>query len=114
MSEHITNGLLGGVAGLITGSALRSNIARFENTPQTTGTPVTTNTSSTISSTTLIIICVVLLLIILALCKSVYNLTESGWQTFFCFIFGGLYLTVATMYYGLAGYKYMIPSTIVM
>lgn len=54
----------------------------------------------------LIIMILIIILLIYMICKATYNLTGSITQTVFCFLSGSLYLYVAYLYYGLAGYKF--------
>ena len=58
-----------------------------------------------ISTATIVIVVILFLLYIYCALKSTYNLTHSGLQTFLCFLFGFFYMSIAYMYYGLAGYK---------
>ena len=54
----------------------------------------------------LIFIIVVIIVFEILLLVSTYKLTSSGWQTFFCLLFGVVYLVFAYIYYGMAGYKF--------
>ena len=112
MSENISGGLLGGVVGLVTSAIVSDKKAHFANVPQASNTANTTLTKAmgSISNTTIIVICVILIIVIIMLCIAVYKLTDSIWQTILCFLFGALYLIVATMYYGFSGYKYQIAN----
>ena len=64
------------------------------------------NNKKTLSSTTIIIICVIVIILMLLIAIATYNLTGSGWQTFFSLLFGVFYMIIATLYYGFSGYKY--------
>ncbi len=58
-----------------------------------------------INMTYLIIIIIVIFLYAFMSLVATYKLTGSWFQTFLCFLFGFLYMTLAYIYYGLAGYK---------
>ena len=63
------------------------------------------NTETSSSSTTLFIIIIVLIIIVLCSTIATYKLTNSGFQTLLCFLFGFLYMSIAYIYYGLSGRK---------
>jgi hypothetical protein len=54
----------------------------------------------------LIFIAILLLVTAILLIVSTYKLTNSGLQTFLCFLFGLFYIVIAYIYYGMAGYKF--------
>lgn len=87
---------LGGVAGLAMPSSTTS-IGNF------------TNVSSGVTATTIIVV-VIILVIWIMLLMSIYKLTDSGLQTVLCFLFGVFYLTLALIYYGFSGYKFVKKS----
>jgi len=68
--------------------------SRFENTGNTG-----------YSTTALVILIIILVLYIYCSLVSTYKLTNSWIQVILCFLFGFLYMSIAYMYYGLAGYK---------
>ena len=74
--------------------------------PKATGKSNFTNTASGLT-TTLIIIIIIILVIWIMLLMAIYKLTDSGLQTVLFFFFGGLYLSIALIYYGFSGYKFI-------
>lgn len=56
-------------------------------------------------NTTITIILIVIIIIYILLLMSVYKLTDSGVQALLFFLFGGLYLAIALIYYGFSGYR---------
>ena len=58
-----------------------------------------------LNMTYLIIIIIIIFLYAFMSLVATYKLTGSWFQIFLCFIFGFLYMTLAYIYYGLAGYK---------
>ena len=71
-----------------------SQKSQFENT-ENSGT----------STTVLVFLIILLVLYIYCSLAATYKLTHSWLQVILCFFFGFLYMSIAYMYYGLAGYK---------
>ena len=65
-----------------------------------------TNTNSGITASIVIII-VIILIIWIMLLIAIYKLTDSGLQTVICFFFGAFYTTLALIYYGFSGHKFV-------
>jgi hypothetical protein len=55
--------------------------------------------------TAVIIIVIVAIIFAIMALVATYKLTNSGFQTFLCLLFGFLYMSLAYIYYGLSGYK---------
>ena len=72
-----------------------------------TDVPTTTNAASSEMSSALVIIIVIIIIFYILLLMATYKLTSSALQTILCLIFGIFYLTLAFIYYGFAGYKFM-------
>ena len=62
------------------------------------------------SGSTFIIVVLIALLIVFMSCKATYNLTDSLLQSILCFLFGGLYMYFAFLYYGFSGYKFKLSN----
>jgi hypothetical protein len=79
----------------LTGCAIPTNIpgmSRFEDNGMSTG---------------LIIFLVIILILFIFLLIAVYRLTDGSWaHVILCFLFGGLYLAIAMIYYGFTGHKF--------
>jgi F0F1-type ATP synthase membrane subunit a len=88
LKSKALNAMTFGASSVLLPSTQKSN---FENTETSTAT--------------IIVVVVFFLVYIFCALKSTYNLTHSGLQTFLFFIFGFVYMSIAYMYYGLAGYK---------
>ena len=108
MEEMLKNFALFGASG-----SLISTQSRFTDVPSTTAAPYTTIAASSalpstskISTGLLIFIVVLIVVFEILLLVSTYKLTNSGWQTFFCLLFNVIYLVLAFIYYGMAGYKF--------
>ena len=81
---------------LVPAAALINNKAPFTNT----------NSNSGITAS-IVIIVVIILIIWIMLLMSIYKLTDSGLQTVLCFFFGAFYTTLALIYYGFSGHKFV-------
>ena len=64
----------------------------------------------TSESSFIIVIIIIALLIVFMTCKATYNLTDSLLQSILCFLFGGLYMYFAFLYYGFSGYKFKLSN----
>ncbi len=64
----------------------------------------------TSGSTFIIVLLIIVLLIVFLSCKATYNLTDSLLQTILCFLFGGVYMYFAFLYYGFSGYKFKLSN----
>ena len=58
-------------------------------------------------SITLIVFLIIILILFILLLVAVYRLTNGSWaHVILCFIFGGLYLMIALIYYAFTGHKF--------
>jgi hypothetical protein len=64
----------------------------------------------TSESSFMLIVIIIALLIVFMSCKATYNLTDSLLQSILCFLFGGLYMYIAFLYYGFSGYKFKLSN----
>jgi len=101
MEEMLKNFALFGAS-----SALMNTQSRFTDVPATTASPSASPSTSKISTGLLIFIIILIVVFEMLLLVSTYKLTNSGWQTFFCLLFNVIYLVLAFIYYGMAGYKF--------
>ena len=81
--------------------ALMNNQSRFTDVPAESK-----SSSGTMPIGLLIFIIVLIVVFEILLLVSTYKLTNSGWQTFFCFLFNIIYLVLAFICYGMSGYKF--------
>jgi hypothetical protein len=88
-SDDILKGVSLGASSLLLPSSQKSN---FENTSGT-------------STTALVIIIILLIIYLYCSLVATYKLTHSWLQVILCILFGFFYMSIAYMYYGLAGYK---------
>ena len=58
-----------------------------------------------------VLLIIFFLLIVFMSCKATYNLTDSLLQSILCFLFGGIYMYFAFLYYGFSGYKFKLSNS---
>ena len=102
-TQTLLTGLLTGALPAVYNQTQAKSASPFANVQQTE------NTSSV--STFIIVLVIIVLLIVVMSCRATYNLTDSVLQSILCFLFGGVYMYFAFLYYGFSGYKFKLSNS---
>lgn len=64
------------------------------------------NSSVAVEVIIILVVVIIALLVTILLCVAVYRLTDSGVQAILYLFFGGLYLSIALLYYAFTDHKF--------
>ena len=98
---------------LLTGLVAGPIVAAYNQSQSKSSSPfanVQQKDSASSLTTFIIVLIIIVLLIVFMSCKATYNLTDSVLQTILCFLFGGIYMYFAFLYYGFSGYKFKLSN----
>ena len=98
---------------ILTGLLAGPIVAAYNQTQAKSSSPfanVHQKENFTSESSFMLIVIIIALLIVFMSCKATYNLTDSLLQSILCFLFGGLYMYIAFLYYGFSGYKFKLSN----